>query len=138
MSARVLWCVGMLLMAVLRPAAAQQESADISWHDDPASAVEAAQKLGRPIVVFVTSDHCSYCRKMEREVWTDRRIRKLVHSQYVALRLNADASPEAVRQLRVRAFPTTLRFSPGGAYQDGFAGFVDGEKLSKYLAADPR
>lgn len=128
------------MLVSLGPIAVQAQTAasEIDWHNDAAAAIEAAQKLGRPIVVFVTSDHCGYCRKMERDTWSDIRIRQRLSSEYVALRVNADASPDTVRRLRIRAFPTTMRFSPGGEYQDGFAGFVDAEKLSKYLSSDRR
>lgn len=138
MSVRVIWTMGALLLTGLTQVTAQAAPPpDIDWRDDPTASVEEARKTGRPIVVFVTSDRCGYCRKMEREAWSSRRVRQLLDGEYVALRVSAQTSPDVVRRLGIRAFPTTLRFSPDGLYQDGFAGFVDGETLSRFLSSAP-
>ena len=105
----------------------------IAWIDDPAEALAEAARTGKPIVAYVTSAHCGYCRKMERETWSEPAVGSLVTERFVPLRLHADKNPAEVQALRVRAFPTTVLISSEGRAFAGRSGFMAPPELGELL-----
>lgn len=111
-----------------RPATAQ-----IAWNGTPQQAVQIAQKAQRPILAYVTTDRCGYCRKMERATWRDPQVIEQVQKSFVPLRLDAAKHRELVARLKVRSFPTTIVFTPGGEIIGGAAGYLDPAKMAKLM-----
>lgn len=114
--------------------------AAIEWVEDPSVALETAAQTGKPILAYVTSSHCGYCRKMEKETWNEPAIGRLVGQNFVPLKLLADDHPEAVAALKVRAFPTTVLISAKGKAFAGKPGFLEPLELTRLLrpALEPR
>lgn len=128
----------LLLLAVAAPALAQSgshESASIRWIENPNQALAIARNAQRPIVAYVTSDHCGYCRKMERQSWTDAGVAQRVMTGFVPLKLDSKRNSREVKALHVRAYPTTILLSPEGKVLGGVAGFMSPEKLTELLVA---
>lgn len=109
----------------------------INWLSNPDQAMAYARQSGRPILAYVTSANCGYCRKMERESWSHPAIANKIANGFVPLRLDAKQHAVQVRALKVRAYPTTLVLSPEGQIATGSAGFLSPIKLAKLLAAGP-
>lgn len=125
-------CLTFLLVALagaiaIRPADASAEPADASgetvrWRKDPAAAQHEATRTDRPILVYVGSEACGYCRKLERETWPDRHVSGILGQRFVPLHVDGHRSPGIARQLEVRAYPTVIALSPAGR----LIGRVDG------------
>ena len=89
----------------------------------------------RETLLFIHTDWCSYCRKMEQEIFTKKEIVQLINKRYYAVKLDAESideiafdrsiwkplskrkkteqfHPLALQLLRGRKmiFPTLLRF----------------------------
>lgn len=94
------------------------EKKEIVWHryDD---GLQLASKVNKHVFVDFTADWCGYCRKMEREVWTDPRVIDILNNDFVPVRVNGESKRElnidgykisernlAVREFGVRGFPT--------------------------------
>lgn len=105
----------------------------IPWVETPADALAAAKATGKPILAYVTSAHCGFCRKMERETWAQPQLARLIGDAFVPLKLHSDQHPEEVAALRVRAFPTTVLITADGKAFAGRAGFVEAKQLTEEL-----
>ena len=116
-----------------RYAATAAPESRIPWSDVTADAFVAAHRTGKPILVYVTAEKCAFCRKMERETWSDPRVAKLVEAGYVPLKLHADTHPDEIATLRIRAFPATVLVSPQGKPFAGRVGYVEPAKLVEML-----
>ncbi|RMF37194.1 MAG: thioredoxin family protein [Planctomycetota bacterium] len=108
-------------------------AADIAWTNDPQHAVDVAHQSGRMILVSVGADWCHFCKKMERESWTDRSVAAIVARSYVPLRLQDEQHAELIRALGVHAFPTTLVFTADRRLVARVEGYVDASKLASLL-----
>lgn len=77
-------------------------SGDISWHkfDD---ALVAAKASGKHIMVDVYTDWCGWCKKLDKETYTDAAVLKVLSESYVSAKIKGD---DANRRLKVRAQPT--------------------------------
>lgn len=105
----------------------------IPWIHSTADALAAARQANAPIVAFVTSSHCHYCQKMEAQTWSNDSVIRQVTGSFIPLRLDADREPQVVESLRVRAFPTTVVFTPQGQVIDSAQGFQSPAKLARLL-----
>lgn len=115
-----------------RPAAKPTENG-IAWGEVTADAFVAAQRTGKPILVYVTAEKCTFCRKMERETWSDPAVARLVGEGFVPLKLHPDSHPDEVAALKIKAYPTTVLVTPQGKPFAGRVGFVEPEKLTELL-----
>lgn len=105
----------------------------IPWSAVTADAFVASHRTGKPILVYVTAEKCAFCRKMERETWSDPAIAKMVEAGFVPLKLHADTHPNEIATLKIRAFPATVLVTPQGKPFAGRVGFVDSAKLVEML-----
>lgn len=139
-SALVLSTITLALLIGLAPTAglAEEEAAesDIGWMDSPDKALETAKQSGRPIVAYVTSSNCRYCRKMERETWSKPAVARLVRQGWTPLRINASRNPKIVKSLRVRAYPTTVLVASDGKAYASITGFKPAEDMQEVLASN--
>lgn len=104
-------------------------SGTISWTASPQVALRQARETGLPILAFFTSENCTYCQKMEREVWGNRRIISQVEAETIPLRIQAEHHPQFVNAVGIQAFPTTVFFSPDGKVLAGSTGFAPATKI---------
>lgn len=110
-----------------------QQAGSIRWLDSADEALRQAKQTGKPIIAYVTSDHCGYCRKMERESWSSPRVVGSVNQQYIPLKINASHQPEQAKALQVQAFPTTLLLNQEGRVATGSAGYLAPAQLTSLL-----
>ena len=139
-----MFVIRLILLSVLTTAAAaaelsaqQSDSAQITWHDDAHEAVRIARAERRPLLVYVTSAHCRYCRKMERQTWKDEAVIRSIAGRYVPLKLSSERHAEAVEQLNVQAFPTTILLTADIKIHEGAQGMLSPEETARLLARGP-
>lgn len=83
----------------------------IYWTQSANQAASLARQSEMPILMYVTSDNCGYCRKMEQEVWSNPQIISMVEEGFVPLKLHAERDAQLVAGLKIRGFPTTFVFT---------------------------
>ncbi len=86
----------------------------IQWHEDLNSGWRESRRRNVPMVIFITSDHCSYCDAMKRDTWCDGSIRTRIAGGFVAIRLNPRRNAATLSRIRVKMYPTTLVGLPQG------------------------
>lgn len=121
-----------------QPPTTQMRQPLIFRHADVDAAWAAAQKSGRPLLVFVTAADCFFCKKMVRQTLSHPQIALANNQRFETTLLHQDDRPELVEQLGVKAFPTTLVVAPSGSVVDGLRGFVEPQKFAERFLIDPR
>lgn len=106
---------------------------EIRWTHSPQAAVDLAHQSDRMILVSVGAEWCHYCKKMEKEVWKEHSIVRLVQNHYVPLKLSDERHQELVQTLQVQAYPTTLVFMSDRRLIARLEGFVGAEKMRDAL-----
>jgi protein disulfide-isomerase len=100
------------------------QNPQIYWVQSTQQASQLASQFNTPILVYVTSEHCGYCRKMERETWSNPQIISLVEQGFIPLELTAERDGEMIKSMGIRAFPTTLLFTPDARFVRGAPGYL--------------
>ncbi len=110
-----------------------QQSVPINWAQSSQMAMSWAQRLRLPIVAYISSAHCGYCRKMDQDSWGNPSIIQQVKSGFVPLKLHAERDQRLVTSLGVRSFPTTILFTPEGKVINRVSGYLPPNRLTELL-----
>lgn len=124
----VLFAAG--IVADAQPAA----KPSVAWGASVPEALKAAQAHRAPILCYVTAKHCGYCRKMERDTWSDAGVAAQIRRGFVPLKLHAARDAALVSALGVKAFPTTILFRPDGQAITSASGYLTPEQMAGLLA----
>ncbi len=116
----------------------------VGWESDQDAAVKAADQ-NKKLMVYVFTEWCSWCKKMEGEVFTDDRVADRLRESYIALAINAESNrkitfnrkefteKQLAQMLGVRGFPTTV-FLASNAEQITLApGFIPPDRFASVL-----
>jgi thioredoxin-related protein len=108
---------------------------EVAWQQDIAKAWEATQQNGRPLLVFVTRDHCYYCDKMKDGTFAAPTVAHNVHASFVPLMLDGRSNSPLLKELNVKGYPSTFVISPQAVVLDRIDGYVTPEVLAWRLKA---
>ena len=97
------------------------------------TARQTSRQERKPLLLLFTRPHCSDCRLLERETFTDRDVRDLVREHFVATRLNPDDFPALQRKYGVEILPTTWFLAPDGRALTSIRGFTTPDRLLSVL-----
>lgn len=104
------------------PSSSKPES-KVRWTESVPTALKQSRETGRPLIVYFTADYCGYCRKMERETWSDSGVARRIQNEFVALKLDAEQNEELVARLGVKGLPTTIIFDADGQRVQTISGY---------------
>lgn len=114
----------LLSALLLSPAALIAQDAKVNW-----ISIEEAEKLNKEqpkkIMIDVYTDWCGWCKKMDKETFTNPVIAELINEHYYAVKLDGEGKEE------ITFNGTTYKFVSQGArgYHELAAGLLNG-KLS--------
>ena len=97
---------------VLLGSAQGGEPGPIPWRTDETRAFAEAARSGRPLLVDAWADWCAACKLLDRNTWSDPRVREEVAARFVPLRVDlseeSTSTEERMRALGVAALPAVL------------------------------
>jgi thioredoxin-related protein len=99
-----------LFVAVGLASQPRQAAADQAWLTSVDEAVAEAQKSGRSILVDLWADWCTWCKKLDENVFSTTEFQDYAQ-RYVLLRVDTEDGGEGSRlkqRFRVDSLPTTL------------------------------
>ncbi|WP_146402229.1 thioredoxin family protein [Planctomycetes bacterium CA13] len=90
------------------------ETAKVSWFRDFRAGWRESVRRNVPMVIYISSDNCSYCEAMQRDTWCDSSIRQRLGRDFVAIHLTPEQNEATLRRIKVDTYPTTLIGAPEG------------------------
>lgn len=104
----------------------------IHWYSDFTQAKAQAEALGRPILVDFYTDWCSWCTKLDKEVWPDEAVVKAAEA-FICARVNGDENQELAKNFNVNSYPTIMVVTPKGKVLGKAVGFQPADAMTKFL-----
>lgn len=108
----------------------------IIWTDPGTTkAVLAADQ--KPVFVFIQTDWCTFCRKMEAETFADPQVQKELNERFVNITFNPEKEGIArftgeeltyaalAEKLGVSGYPASFFYMPDGTLLGGQAGYIE-------------
>jgi len=133
--------VALLLAVTLAPAA---HAAGVAWKDWNSGLRDAATAQ-KPVLVDVYTDWCTWCKRMDQDVYTKPEVRKYLSDHFVIVRLNAEYTTPAkyegraytsktlAERFRVNGYPTTIFLRADGTHIANVPGYVPADKFMLLL-----
>ena len=121
-------------MFVAKSQAALFQRSGIQWNNDINESIAMSKQLNKPMLLKVSTDWCSYCKKMQRETFSDATVIAKVNENFVPVYIDGDKNKALVKQLGVRSFPTTVVVSPNQEVLASITGFRSAGQLNTDLA----
>lgn len=110
-------------------------AAEISWSVDIEKSLQQAAANNQLVLMEFTADWCVFCKKMERNTFTDANVAQRISSNFVAVRVDADQNKDLVKDLGIKGLPAILVISPDLRIIDRISGFQTPEALIPKLDA---
>jgi thioredoxin-like negative regulator of GroEL len=86
----------------------------IAWEKTLEGALEVARKGGKPLLIDFEAEWCGFCKKLDRETYTDEQVIRLVREYFVAVKVDVDKEPELEKKFNIQGLPTLVFLSPSG------------------------
>lgn len=132
------------------PGQASRSREKIQWHECN-EGISLARQKNKKILIDVYTDWCSWCKKMDKEVYTDEEVRKAIASSFVAVKLNAESSKAVTfngdqtdeatfaRAIGVTGYPTTVFLEPTAQPITTISGYMQPKDFAsalRYIGGD--
>jgi thioredoxin-related protein len=104
-----------------------------------------AAKNKKPVIVDFSTDWCSWCKKMDKEVFSRGDIKNRLAKEFNTVRIDAESNTaltykgkkmtarEFTTYMRIQGFPTLIVFDPAGEPLTMLPGFVEGNVFNMFL-----
>jgi len=106
----------------------------ISWRYDLSGALKAAKKEQKPIMIDFYTDWCGWCKKLDRDTYSDSRVQKLA-GQFICVKVDGDRNADSIGKYNIRGYPTILFLDSNGNIVQQIPGYVGPADFSKTMNA---
>lgn len=101
-----------------------------SWDEARAE----AERTGRRILAYFTSDYCGWCRVMEKRTFTDAEVVAL-SKHFVCVGLDTEEHPRLADEFRVDTIPRSYVMTAEGEVVDRRTGYIPATEYAAWLEA---
>ncbi|TWT75493.1 thiol:disulfide interchange protein precursor [Posidoniimonas polymericola] len=116
---------------------APAHNAPVFRHPSVDAAWQAAQKTKRPMLLFVSSENCTYCVKMLRDTYSNPQIAAALAQSCEPVTVMREDNQALVKKLQVRAFPTTVIVGSDGKEIARVEGYQPPQKFAELMFGPP-
>lgn len=105
------------------------------------SGLKEASSARKPVLIDVYTDWCTWCKRMDQDVYTRSDVRQYLASHFVTVKLNAEYATAAryegkaytsrtlAERFRVNGYPTTIFLRADGSHIANVPGYVPAERF---------
>ncbi|MCG6894787.1 MAG: thioredoxin family protein [Desulfobacteraceae bacterium] len=139
--ARAAWVISMIVLTLVSLWTVSQGLADtnsVQWFKYE-EGMARQESTGKKALITFTAEWCSYCAKMERETFSDRRVAAFLNEAFVPIRVDYDRENRVVEEFNVRKIPATWFVDEKGERISNLPGFVPAEmflNILRYVESD--
>jgi thioredoxin-like negative regulator of GroEL len=111
----------------------------IQWHRTAGAAIADAETTGRPILVDLYADWCGWCKRLDRQTFSDPGFQAWAAGRFALLRLDVEDGGEGSRlrqRFGARGLPTTLIVDSRLARIGAVHGFKNAPEMIAGLEAE--
>src|SRR4030067_2545198 len=143
-SALIILLAGLFIFSPL-VVLAQSSKGEVSWLSYD-KGLELAKKQNKHLIVDFYTTWCGWCKRMDKDTYTNSEVKKLLTNNYVAVKLNAESSKnlsingkntterQVAQDFKVSGFPTTCFLKPDGERIACLPGYAGPEQFTNILS----
>jgi thioredoxin-related protein len=125
-------------------AASSPEGDELAWKTFAAARADARESK-RKVVVDVWTSWCGWCKKMDRDVYTNAEVRAYLQEHFEIAKLDAESAAkqkiddgeysgrDIAKSMGVSSYPTTVFFTDAGEMITAVPGYIDAPTFLRVL-----
>jgi glutaredoxin len=94
------------------------------WQTNVDEACRLAQQHNLPVLAFVTSASCPYCKMMREQTLRSMPVAREIGANFIPLRIERGTHPALERQLAIKSYPTMVVLRSDKAEVGRMSGFI--------------
>lgn len=106
---------------------------NIAWHAQYDVAYREMQNLNRPMLVFIKSNACLYCQRMESQTYNHPEVIQAINRRFIPTVINSATDPALAKQFGVTVYPTTVIIASNGTIVDSIPGYLPADQFQARL-----
>jgi thioredoxin-related protein len=119
---------------------------EIHWYDLQ-EGLKLAQERNKHVFIDFSTSWCGWCRKMERDVFSDPEVEKVLNQDFVPVKVDGDSEKELMikgykvteknltkYEFKVRGYPTFWFLTPDGNKLGAIVGYKPKDYMLQQLA----
>jgi len=126
--------------ALALAATAPAHAAGTTWKDWNSGLKDAAA-ANKPVLVDVYTDWCTWCKRMDADVYTKPEVKQYIAEHFVTVKLNAEYTTQAkyegkaytsrtlAERFRVNGYPTTIFLKSDGTHIANVPGYIPADRF---------
>jgi len=126
----IILSTALLVWAAVFPTVTQ--AAEVKWHAY-SPGLELGKEQGKNILINFYADWCGYCRKMDRETFTDEDVITYLDNNFISIKVNADRAKDLAASYKVQGLPMIWFVEPSGERIAAQPGFITAKQLMTIL-----
>jgi len=107
----------------------------IKWQKDLRAAQKMAIEQDKPLMIVFGANWCTYCHKLERETFGDKRIATVIEREFIPVHLDYDKETKVVKMLEVEKLPCTVFLTPQADFLHKSEGFANVKEFQKTMTS---
>lgn len=126
----------LLVIAAIVMVAGSALAGELSWKQDYDKALIDAKAGKKLVMVDVYTDWCGWCKKLDRDVYTDKHVQELVAKDFIPVKINPEKTAYNRRiadKFGVRGYPHILFLDGDGKKLGEISGYVPADEFAKRL-----
>ncbi len=110
----------------------QNQTSDITWYGyDEGMAL--GKKEGKKLLLHFYADWCVYCKKMDKEIFSQKDAADFINKNFIPIRLNSDVDTQLAEAYHVSGLPTTCFLDQNGENIKTISGYLPKEMFMAYM-----
>lgn len=105
----------------------------VQWRTNYDLARKEAREKNLPLVIDFGTEHCHYCRVLEKTTFRDPAVVSILRNQCVPVKVDGEKYKNLVKILKIEVYPTILFAAPTGKILDVQVGYVQADPFRKKL-----
>jgi thiol-disulfide isomerase/thioredoxin len=110
----------------------------INWETSYDTALEKAKKDKKLVMVDVYADWCGWCKKLDRDTYSDKTVQETLVKNFVAVKINPEKSKrdgELAKQFGTHGYPHIVFLDDSGKKFGEISGYQPAGQFQKSLDA---
>ena len=128
--------------------AAKDNSLSVKW-ENISAVFKNRDNIKKPVLIFFYTEWCTFCKKMDRDIFSDDKISQYMNENFISIRVNPekendkikvmekDLTPyELMMHIGAQGFPTTLFLNEKTEPLTAIPGYIENKTfllILKYL-----
>jgi len=115
---------------------ASTRAAPVDWEHNYDHALEKAKKDKKLVMVDLYTDWCGWCKKLDRDVYTNAQVEEKLAKDFVSVKINPEkgsSNAQLARQFGTRGYPHIVFADADGKKVAEIRGYVAATDFLKQL-----